>query len=445
MPLTDNTSENTLNRAHWAVLVGILIFSSLYRFGVFLIEPYPQQPPFTSDSSEYFGLAQDLAAGTDYTVSDGERVVSRAMLPPLYPLFLAAFIATVGFQSTLIFSVQIALSVFVIWATFWLARRVLPPWPSLFATTLVALSPAMALQPNRLLTEALYIPLLALTAVLLFTSCERNSLKWAALTGLSCGATLLTRNVAILLPFALVGTFIILFPIRRAIGLGLCLMLGTAFALSPWWANNYFRYGSIRPQQVTQGTGAFTSYAVLAHHGFVAVPARVPFPYDDPQAAQRLYMEKVREPSLKPGYVPPVTSRYFLSHPMAYVHQSWWRFFLFAKPTSQGAVAFGCADGFGEYLQARRFDILFLKAITLGLDMTLVLGGLAGTLLAFRRFHAFVPFFAIGGHFLAIHTLVHATVRYRHPLIPILAVLSAFAFSELWIRFKGSSWSQLNT
>ena len=113
---------------------------------------------------------------------------------------------------------------------------------------------------------------------------------------------------------------------------------------------------------------------------------------------------------------------------------TWWRFFQCVKPESQGAEAFGFSGSFGEYFRAQRFGVVVFKGIMLAFSTMLIVGAFAGALLAVGRFRTFVPLYAIAGYFLCIHTFVHATVRYRHPLIPILAVFSVFLLGALWRR-----------
>jgi len=286
-----------------------------------------------------------------------------------------------------------------------------------------------------LLTEALYTPLLTLTVLSFCLAYQHKSLHWALLAGLGCGAAMLARTVALLLPIALGTCCFVSSSRRRAIALVSCLFLGCLVTLSPWLVHKYVKYGTVRPQQRSQGVGILTSYAVMAHYGFVVRPERVPFPYDDPEKAYEEYMEKVWKPLHTPGYTPPVTARYFLSHPWDYVRQTFWRAFQFVSPRSCGQ-AFGIQLGFGECLRAGRHGQFVFKLALLGFDTLLLFGAVAGAVLGTRRWKDFAPLYAILGYFVVLHFLVHATARYRYPLIPLLAVFAALFYSRVitWVK-----------
>lgn len=426
--------ENSNSRR---ALTAILIVGAVLHLVVFAIEPRPQQPPFTGDTKQYLGFAEDLAAGVDYTLGDDERKNPRTMLPPLYPIFLSGFLATVGYQRMVVIPVQIVMSLAVVLMSYFIARRFVGEKYSLFAALLVAISPPLALQANSLMTEALYIPLLTLTVLCYSLSCERISPAWAIATGLACGLTFLTRNVAIMLPVALAMGYLLCKPFRRAILLSSLMAVGCLIAITPWYGHRYLTYGQIRTKQASQGGSIMTHYAAMAYHGFMVRPDRVPFPYDDPEQASKEYDRVIWIPRHEPNWKPPATGRYFLSHPGDYAKQTFWRAYQMCVPMSW-SEAYGIRDGFGKVIKQGRYATAAFKIILLLESALFLLAAGIGLIIGLRNWRKLIPLYAIFGYFAAVHVLVHGMGRYRIPLIPILAVF-AVVFGEWFFSCRKNS------
>src|SRR5262245_57303780 len=117
MPFTEreNIPEGGRCRADCWWLAAILCLALGLRLAVYWLGPQEHHPPFSSDAGTYFGYAQSIADGQlfnrGFAREDARGRMPRLSLPPLYPVFLSLFLATIGFVPGVVFGIQIALSV----------------------------------------------------------------------------------------------------------------------------------------------------------------------------------------------------------------------------------------------------------------------------------------------------------------------------------------------
>ncbi|RLC79768.1 MAG: hypothetical protein DRI61_07195 [Chloroflexi bacterium] len=162
---------------------------------------------FTSDSQEYWGLAQSLL--TFHTFTRGlPGLPPEHERTPVYPLFLAALRA-VGLGPRWIVLVQVLLSVATVWGVAALAGLLTRNWKAgLMAGWLMALDVPSIVYANLLLTETLFTFLLVTSTwlLVLFLRGEKAPL-WAGFSGLILGLATLCRPIAVLLPLAMFPLF----------------------------------------------------------------------------------------------------------------------------------------------------------------------------------------------------------------------------------------------
>jgi 4-amino-4-deoxy-L-arabinose transferase-like glycosyltransferase len=213
--------------------------------------------------------SDDFLRGGDgpWYVLQGWLIAHRALpaplttVGPLYPLGLAGIwllfpgalepVTVEAIPSSYLAVVRVlqcALSVLVVW----LAYRITRDLTSRHSTAMVAggalaLSPAMVIEPNYLLTEPVYMALLTL-GVWLYTRAGRSPTRAGFVgAGVSLGLAALTRPVSLLFPLLAIP-HLATDPRRRA-RRGLAVLL-VAFGLTfiPWSVHLYRTTGRILPQ-----------------------------------------------------------------------------------------------------------------------------------------------------------------------------------------------------
>ncbi|MCS6888497.1 MAG: glycosyltransferase family 39 protein [Chloroflexus sp.] len=184
----DNRSTN-----HWPLLLALLIGVALR---VALWGNLPRLG-FISDEAEYLAAADWLAHGRGFAWHTG-YLWTRA---PLYPLFLAAHIALFGRDLAVIFASQTLLSLLNVGLVYALTRRLGGgPLVAGGAALLSAIALPLAMYPQFLLSETLFISLL-LAALLLLADPQRR--RRLLLGGVFLGLATLTRGLLLgFLPLA---------------------------------------------------------------------------------------------------------------------------------------------------------------------------------------------------------------------------------------------------
>jgi len=199
-------------------LSAILLFSLAVRLGWALHQSLdPASLMDLPDQREYLELGRNLLAGNGLQFVDyrfGQIVFSYRT--PGYPIFVAAC----GGHLRVIRCVQAFLDTSTVLAVYLLARNWLSPKKSLFAAALVAVNPFLIYFTGLILTETLFIAMLAWGMVLLV---RRVPILSAAVLALS----VLVRPSALVLPMLLATK-------RRIIFLGMTLL-----ALLPWALRNH--------------------------------------------------------------------------------------------------------------------------------------------------------------------------------------------------------------
>ncbi len=159
-----------------------------------------------ADAPEYLRLADNLARHRLFSLDSAPPYRPDAFRTPVYPLFLAGFAAI--FSSPILPALlgQLALSLFLVWATYVLARELgLGDRPAALSALLVATSPNLAFLATKLVTETLFTLELVLTVLLLNRFRVAGRSRDLAAAGVVSGLLILTRPIATLFPLILAG------------------------------------------------------------------------------------------------------------------------------------------------------------------------------------------------------------------------------------------------
>lgn len=182
------------------------------------------------------GPAYPLLLACVWALFPGVPIPSAGSLPP------AAFLTTVRL-------IQIALGILLAWLAYRLARDLTGRHAAgMLAAFGVGLGPAFVLEPMYILTEAVFMTLLALGAWLYVRGQKGPSATRFSLAGAALGLAALTRPVVLLLPVVLIPHLWAVFGRAKARARVTFLLGGFALTILPWSTYLYFATGSPFPE-----------------------------------------------------------------------------------------------------------------------------------------------------------------------------------------------------
>jgi 4-amino-4-deoxy-L-arabinose transferase-like glycosyltransferase len=247
------------------------------------------------DSAGYLLPAHDLYSGQGFGV--GFRRT------PVYPLFLAGVLLAFGDNLAGILIVQHLLGAATAGLTYWLGRLTFGRPVGLAGGVLVAVNGALLIGEHYLMSEGLFIPLLALTLLVLIWAGRSGKAPRYLLAGALLAVSALCRPIAqALYPLVPLGLLLLgQRPARAARGT-LLVALGVLALQLPWTFRNCLSSGECSTTGVMgQAMLARTAYY---DHGFVFYdqndPQRGP---DAPRPAIRRSIQRASEQNFSGGVI----------------------------------------------------------------------------------------------------------------------------------------------
>lgn len=449
-------------RSPLAKILAILILALALRgFYFFAVDARQPQKFAIRDLDGYVNIAQNWLQSGSYARESTPPLTHDLSRPPVYPLLLAGLMRLGGFNGRLIVGFQILLGVASVVMTYRLARALGLGQPGARAAALlVALDPILILMGHMLLTETLYLLEWLVGLWLVVQHLRTGHRRYLALGGLVLALGALTRPVAAFLPLVLLPP--LLFknltlrqpPVRAA----LLFLLLFALPLLPWMLRSQALGGGLILSNISDTNLYFyRAKAVLADATQISQAA----------ATQRLDNE-LKQVEALPGSTPQATGAFmrtraleiFRQYPMATL-----------KMTARGAAILLLDPGYslvctaldpanltpecfqgdatllgGDLLSlmAARFASMSpLQKITLAwstlLTALLCAGAATGVVILIHQRRHQALWILLGSilYFVALSSGAESTYRLRVPIIPLLAILSAWGL-EYWIRGKRS-------
>ena len=215
------------------VMLSIVVLAGLLRVGWVY---YARTVPF-SDFRQYDRLALGLAEGRGYVDQAGDPT---AFYPIGWPFFLSLVYRVFGHSWIAAQLVNVLMGVGVVILTYLIARYLLDRRTALIAALIVALNPTLILYSSTLGTESLFVFLLMLITWLTIRVIAGRSSADLLLIGLLTGFAILTRPVAIGVPFIAFGAYYIVNrrDLRQtSINFAIVLVI-SALIVTPWIARN---------------------------------------------------------------------------------------------------------------------------------------------------------------------------------------------------------------
>lgn len=200
------------------LLAAALLLTALTRFVFILLPQVPLDTKAVAsigDSREYIALARNLVSSHSFTRDTVPPLRPEIFRTPGYPLLLALPFAVFGPTLVWPLLLQLLLSLVTVLLTRKLAIELgLGSVTSAFAALLVGLSPNLAFLSSKLISEALFMPLLLVCVLLLnhyrLTGRTRDLIG----TGVCSGLLILTRPIATFFPLLL--ALYVLFRVHRS-------------------------------------------------------------------------------------------------------------------------------------------------------------------------------------------------------------------------------------
>jgi 4-amino-4-deoxy-L-arabinose transferase-like glycosyltransferase len=377
------------------------------------IAPDQIQP---GDPKLYRDIANELAHGRGYQLARTvEGSYPTASHPPLYPLFLAAF-TKVGLAT---FAVHRAVSCLLGTAAVVLVglvgRRVSGASVGLVAASLAALYPQLFMVDGTVIAESLYAPLVALALLMSYRLLDRPDLVNAGALGAVVGLATLTRSDGLLL------LLLLAVPVAWRAGRARWRLLAvvaasTALVLSPWLIRNWIRFDRF-PLLATNG--GLTQGATNCRQTF----------YDKTYIGFVFHPCALRSPCLR-GRAEVAQAECFGREARSFLGDNIGRVPL--------VVAARVAREWNLY--APRMDLSYgqlwardrtLAKIGIVMYALLVVFGVGGAVLLFRRGEPLLPLLSTFAVAAATATLAFGFSRYRLVAEPALVLLAAVGVNAL--------------
>jgi hypothetical protein len=230
--------------------------------------------PRLGDASAYHLLANNLADGRGYIrpfdLLKFDLTVPTAEYPPLHP-FVLSLVARVGVRSVEAQRIALAcVGTGTVALIGGIGRRMAGPSVGLVAAGLAAVSPMMFLPEATLMSEAIFVFLVAAALLLALRAYERPSLLRIALLGVVLGLAVLTRAEAAVLGVLLLAGLLRPDPARpvaRRLGLVALGLVVMAVIVVPWTVRNQQTFHRLVPVSNNLGTALAGANCELTYSG----------------------------------------------------------------------------------------------------------------------------------------------------------------------------------
>ncbi|MDO8584850.1 MAG: glycosyltransferase family 39 protein [bacterium] len=257
------------------LLFALALLVRVALFGANIAAHEGELLPTILNSEGYYELANNILAGHGFSQSPAAPYVPDSLRPPLYPLFIAAFVGLSGSYWPVIIAQILLASVLPL-----LARRIgFRLTQNTFAGNAVgvlfAVEPVLVRLSGILLTETLFLALFLSSVITFFNYLDREKLSDLAASAALLGLATLTRPVTQYLPVVIIA--FLLWHFRGALSRRAMLHVATfiavfVVALLPWLYRNAIVFGnpSVANTRISNFYGYFAP-SVLAlerHIGF---------------------------------------------------------------------------------------------------------------------------------------------------------------------------------
>lgn len=247
-------------RAPWRLLAAITVLAAVLRAAYVIAQTRTQlfDAVFVAgDSVFYLRLARAIAWGHGMSLEDGSPT---AYVGPGYPLFLVPFVAVgadpivVGLAQALIGAIGVGAGALTAWL---LARRYRPSWgtpSSVIAGLMGAFYPHLVFWTGYLLTETLFITLIAVGLMFLVLAWQEDHYGAALAAGAAFGLAAITRPPALAIFLGLAFCWLVSSVRQRAAWRPATVFLIAALLpVLAWGTRNVIELGAFIPTSTESG------------------------------------------------------------------------------------------------------------------------------------------------------------------------------------------------
>jgi 4-amino-4-deoxy-L-arabinose transferase-like glycosyltransferase len=311
-------ARRIVGRAAGGVLVRSVL-PWLFLFLVFLARFLPvhiiRQAPDKAlwpDSASYLEVAHEWVEGRG--IAGDPSSFSDLYRSPGYPAFLAVVFRIAGENYTAVVVVQLLLGVAVSLMHFALGRMFWSPRVGYVAALLYALTPNAVLWALAILSDTLFVFLIAAALLCLGLLMQTGRTRWAAMSGVCLGLGALTRPAGqVLLPLWILG--VVVWAIRRRTTLRQAIIASGALALAsaalilPWAYRNQVVHGLFTLSPIdTRLLGYYSAPYTLARAEGIS----------EDEAREQIPTSVIPQPGDRARYL-----RILLDHPLDYLYVHW--------------------------------------------------------------------------------------------------------------------------
>lgn len=375
-------------------------------------------------TSGYDTYAVNVIEGRGYTRFDDRDGDSD--LPPLYPFFLIAVYKTLGRDPLAVAVVQTAFDALTVLLIYWIGRRVAGVQAGLLAALLYGVYPYLLYQNLTLNDTGIFILLLAAGIAAAYRARDTRDWRWAVALGITFGLGALTKTLIVLLLPLLALWWWRAVGLRTAITLALASGITLLAVVAPWVVRNTRLHGELVLLSTNGGSNLHQgNNACVADYlargwdaQWVNCIALAPDDLSETEA-ERWHREQALD--------------YLRDHPDEWPRLFGTKFWVLWSPAIMPydlpPDPYLVDDAVLQY-GSRPFRIA--RVVHLLYFTPLLLAGIAGLLIAWRRGLEAGPLVAVFVAITVTYVIFHPSTRYRSPADPFLFILSALALVRLW-------------
>lgn len=355
----------------------------------------------SGDAYVYDRLGLSISQGSGYVNSDE---TPHCHYPPFYPLFLSMIYALFGHSYVAVRIFQSILGAFSCVLIYLIGRKI-------FSAAIGALAAFISIaylpfikSAKILLSELVFSFFLLLIVLYILKIQENMNFRNSIILGLLLGIALLTRSMAILLPFFILPVFIYsrkgsLAHILKRYAI---VLLFFCLTMSPWVIRNYSIHHRFVPTSVEGGMSLYMSY--FPTKGIFGVNPTV----EDPVVAEAY---KIEDPVLRNKFLVKKTIDFIRNNPKKFLALELKKVLYFWAPIDWEIVG-------GRWFNFEYAAMLPFIAI--------------GILLAIKGFWKNYPVLLPIIYFQIMSLIFYGSPRFRFPVEPFLFILASSGILKCW-------------
>lgn len=419
-------------------LLAIVLIAVLIRlFYVIIHDPIPEPAFLDLDETDFNYLAHKFASGQGLTDKYGAPTNTRF---PLYPIFLGVIYFLFGWHSNIAFLFQALLGGLTPVFVYIITRHFFQRRISLLAAFITAVYPSYIQLSGRLMSENVFIPLLALLIIFVLRLSRDLSVFNAVATGILLGLAALARGVAI--PLLLIVPLYALFAgggdFRGRLKNTALMAAALLLVLTPWVIRNYINSNRLFITSSSGGVVLWMSFDYLPAGSFFQIDRA--YEYVDSVGREKANLEEFHRILMEDNIfgwkgMRKVLTEFFKDRDLPDNEVDINRMLISeVKKQIKAHPEVFIVKTVREFLRFWHFiDHRGGYTISYGVILPFFL---CGIWLLRRRFTEFAPLLAFFIYTWAIETVFMADARFRMPFEMVMIVIGAYCIYEFFRRVK---------